>query len=131
MNRNSENTFRRPSEEESALLQRLLMADFPGKPELALLLDDVIVRRIDEDGGLELKSLVDGSAPVTHRIPVEAEAKDEDGVVIHMLLHVVDGKPVELEFFREDASTVKKIPSPNEFSLIVLPAPPPKGWLDY
>jgi hypothetical protein len=34
-----------------------------------------------------------GKAPVVKRVPVEAEGKDEDGSIIHMLLHVDDGKP--------------------------------------
>jgi len=88
----------------------------------------VLVRTIDEDGGLELQSQVEGKAPVVKRVPVEAEGKDEDGAVIHMLLHVVDGRPVELEFFREDTETVKKIPPPSAFELIVLPPMPEKGW---
>jgi hypothetical protein len=41
------------------------------------------------------------------KVPVEAEGKDEDGAMIHMLLHVNNAeKPVELEFFREDAVAV-------------------------
>jgi hypothetical protein len=66
-----------------------LEADFSGRDELVPLLRNVIVRTIDEDDGLELKSRVQGKAPVMKRIPVEAEGKDEDGVMIHMLLHVV------------------------------------------
>jgi hypothetical protein len=65
------------------------------------------------------------------RVPVEAEGKDEDGVTIHMLLHVVEGRPAELEFFREDSATVKRIPSPSEFELIVLPPIPRTGWLSH
>src|SRR5208337_2959704 len=94
--------------------------DFPGRDELAVLLQSVLVRTIDDDGGLELKSKVEGKAPVVQRVPIEAEGKDEDGVTIHMLLHVVDGRPVELEFFKEDSSTVKRLPSPLAFGLIVL-----------
>jgi hypothetical protein len=80
------------------------------------------VKTIDKVGGLELQSQLEGKAPVVKRVPVEAEGKDEDGVVVHMLLHVVDGRPVELEFFREDAETVKKMPPPSAFELIVLPS---------
>jgi hypothetical protein len=65
---------------------------------------------------------------VVKRIPVEAEGKDEDGVVIHMLLRVVDGRPIELEFFREDGATIKRMPAPSGFELIVLPPMPQKGW---
>jgi hypothetical protein len=57
-------------------------------------------------------SQVEGKAPVVKRVPVEAEGKDEDGAVIDMVLHVVGGRPVELEFYREDTETVKKMPPP-------------------
>src|SRR5271154_437394 len=98
MGRKTESEFREVTTEERALLERILEADFPGRDELAPLLRSALARTIDEDGGLEIKSQADGKAPVVKRVPVEAEAKDVDGVVIHMLLHVVDGKPVELEF---------------------------------
>jgi hypothetical protein len=105
---------------ERALLDRLLVAEFPGRDELAVLLQSVLVRTIDDDGGLELRSRVEGKASVVQRVPVEAEGKGEDGVTIHMLLHVVDGRPVELEFFKEDSSMVKRLPSPSAFEPIVL-----------
>ena len=120
--------FREPTAVERALLERLLEAYFPGRSELAPLLRSVLVRIIDEDGSLELKSQVAGLAPVVQRVPVEAEGKDEDGVIIHLLLHVIDGRPVELEFFREDAATVKRAPLPAAFDLIVLPPMPTSGW---
>ena len=111
------------------MLDRLLEVDFPGRSELAALLRSVLVRTIDEDGGLELQSQVEGSAAVVKRVPVEAEGKDEDGVIIHMLLHVVGGRPVELEFFKEDSSTVKRVPLPSAFELVVLPPMPKRGWV--
>ena len=120
--------FRKPTAEERSLLGRLLEAEFPGKDELAPMVRNVLVRTTDEDGGLELRSQTEGKSPVVKRVPVEAEAKDEDGVVIHMLLHVVDGKPVELEVFREDGATVRRMPDPSALELIVLPPMPDKGW---
>lgn len=123
-----EGEFREPTEAERLLLRRLLDADFPGRDELAPLLRRVLVRTIDEDGGLELRSQAEGKAPVAKRVPVEAEARDEDGIVIHMLLHVVEGRPAELEFFREDGASVRKMPPPSAFDLIVLPPAPETGW---
>jgi len=123
-----ENECRQPTAVERSLLERILEAEFSGRDELAPLLRSVIVRNIDEDCGLELESQVQGKAPVTKRIPVDAEGKDEDGVAIHMLLHVVEGRPVELEFFREDGATVRKVPAPSAFDLIVLPPGPPGGF---
>jgi len=117
----AESEFRKPTVHEQVLLNRLLEADFPGREEIRPLLSRVVVKTIDEGGGLELKSEVEGEAPVTMRIPVEAEGKDEDGVVIHVLLHVVDGRPAGLEIFREDGETVRRMPSPAALELVVLP----------
>ena len=129
MQPNNQTELREPTAGERALLDRLLEVDFPGRSELAALLRSVLVRTIDEDGGLELQSQVEGSAAVVKRVPVEAEGKDEDGVIIHMLLHVVGGRPVELEFFKEDSSTVKRVPLPSAFELVVLPPMPKRGWV--
>jgi len=82
------------------------------------------VRAIDEDGSLEIKSRAGGTAPVVKRIPVEAEAKADDGVVVHVLLHVIEGRPVELEVYREDGANISKIPPASSFELIVLPPAP-------
>ena len=122
-----ESEFRKPTFEEQALLNRLLEVEFPGREELVPMLRQVLVKTIDDDGGLEIQSQVEGKASVVQRVPVEAEGKDQDGVVIHMALHVVNGKPVELEFYREDAATVKRMPPPSAFDLIVLPPMPDKG----
>jgi hypothetical protein len=123
------NDLREPTEVERLLFERLLEASFPGKDELAPLLRRVLVKTIDEDGGLELHSRIEGKASVNKRIPVEAEGKDEDGATIHMLLHVVDGRPVELEFYRFPLGAVKKLPPPSSFELIVLPPAPANGWI--
>jgi hypothetical protein len=120
--------FRKPSEKEQALLNRLLEAGFPGRDELVPLLREVLVRTIDDNGGLELLSQIDGSAPVVKRVPVEAEAKDDDGAVIHMLLHIVEGRPAELEFYRDGVGNVQTMPQPSAFELIVLPPMPRDGY---
>ena len=113
--------FREPTETERLLLERLLEAEFPGRDELAPLLRAMRVRTVDEDGSLALNSQIAGNARVVKRVPVEGEGKDEDGAIVHMLLHVVAGRPVELELFREDTQTVKKVPPASSFELIVLP----------
>jgi hypothetical protein len=124
---NVELDFRKPTNEERALLERLLEAEFPGRDQLAPMVRNLLVRTIDEDGGLELRSEVSGEAPVVKRIPVEAEAKDDDGFRVHALLHVVGGRPVELEIYKDDGSTVKRMPPPSTFELIVLPPVPSKA----
>ena|SRR5581483_7838826 len=124
-----EHSLRDPSPQEQALLDRLLEANFPGRDELAQLIRNVEVRRIDDEGSLELRSKNPGSAPVIKRIPVEAEAKDQDGIDIHVLLHVIDGRPAELEVFKDDGSGVKEMPPPPAFELIVLPPAPERSGL--
>jgi hypothetical protein len=120
----AEPSFRKPTEWEFSLLERLMEAEFPGRDKLASLVHNALVRTIDQDGGLELQSEISGEAPVVKRVPVEAEAKDSDGFTIHVLLHVVAGKPVELEIYKDDGSAVQRMPAASAFELIVLPPAP-------
>jgi hypothetical protein len=39
-----------------------------------------------------------------------------------------EGRPVELEFFREDGVTVKMVPQPSDFESVVMPPMPKDGW---
>jgi hypothetical protein len=104
------------------MFERLLQADFPGKDRLVQMLREIQVRTIDEDGGLELRSQANQIGHFVKRIPVEAEATDEDGFTIHVLLHVEAGRPVELEIYKDDGSRVKSMPNPASFQVIVFPA---------
>lgn len=124
MQSNTESDFRKPTREERSLLERLLEPAFPGRDELAPMIRNILVRTIDHDGSLELRSEVSGQASVVKRIPVEAEATEASGLRIHALLHVVGGRPVELEIYKDDGSTVERLPSAAAFKLIVLPAAP-------
>lgn len=121
---NTQEPLRNPTLPELALLKRLLDAAFPGRDELAATLHEIQVRTIDENGSLELLTHLDKKVPVVKRIPVEAEGSDKDGVVIHVLLHVVDGKPAELEIYKEDGSRIVASPTPSELELLVLPSVP-------
>ena len=127
---NPQAQFRKPTKEEQTLLQRLLEAEFPGKEQLAPMVQDMLVRPIDEAGSLELRTQANTRATLIKRIPVEAEAKDKDGVTIHVLLHVVDGRPIELEIFKDDSSRIKYMPLPSAFELIVLPPAGARGQAD-
>ena len=124
----AERQFREPTGVERALLERLLEANFPARSELAVLLGNVLVKTIDDDGSLELESQVQGKAPILRRVPVEAEGKDEDGATIHMLLHVNEGrtcrtrmKPLNpIKLGRRSAT--QREPIQNEFSSSIVPA---------
>lgn len=117
-------TFRRPDRKELALLKRLLEAEFPGRDDLTAMIPDLRVRSIDADGSLELQAQSELSAHVIKQVPVGAQAKDQDGFEIHVLLHVGSGKPTELEVFEEDGSAFERMPDPASFEVIVLPPAP-------
>jgi hypothetical protein len=69
---NVESDFRKPTDAERLLLERLLEAEFPGRDELAPMVRNLLVKTIDEDGGLELRSEASGEAPVVKRIGLDA-----------------------------------------------------------
>lgn len=58
-------------------------------------------------------------ARVDQRIPVEAEAPDVDGVMIHFLLHVVGGVIKEVEVFREDSGKIRRFPKDTDLEVVV------------
>lgn len=98
----------------------LLDADFPGNAALREQLSKARVRRIDEDGSLEISVDDAPRAEVVGRVPVEAETEDSDGVPIHVSLHVVNGLMNELELYREDSKPVKRAPAPEALRVLVL-----------
>ena len=107
---------------ERGYIDRLLTAGFPGRDELARQLTSVLVRRIDDQGSLELVPQNDVRAPVVKRVPVEGEAVDVDGVPIYFLLHVVDSRAHELEIYKADGSRISRMPSPEQVEVVALPA---------
>lgn len=120
---NTEQQFREFTPLEKDLIQRLLTADFIGRAEIAKQLENCRVRRIDEEGSLEIEpSGTVAAAAVEKRIPVEAEGADEDGIHVHLLLHVVNGFTKELEVYKDDGSPIKRMPLPGDLEVIVLPA---------
>jgi hypothetical protein len=54
---------------------------------------------------------------VRHRVPVEGQSSDPDGMPIHFLLHVVDGRLSEIEVFREDGRQIVNLPSATEIEV--------------
>ena len=110
-------SYRPLRKNEREVLEKLLEPDFPGRDELRDQLDSVTAEEIDEDGGLALKCEPSRPASVKCRVPTEGECIDTDGVMIHVLLHVVDGRMNELELFKEDASRVSKLPAARDLVL--------------
>lgn len=102
--------FRRMTEREDALIHRLLRHDFPGRVQVHDQLRDARVVSLDEDGSLRIATRVPGTAPVVRRISIEASYPDDDGVQVHLLLHVVDGVVDELEVYRDDLARAIRSP---------------------
>lgn len=114
-------TFRPPSEIERRILSRLMEATFPGRDELSEQLADAVVRPIDDYGSLEIKAESGPSAAVAKRVPVEAEVPDSDGIAVHYLLHVLDGRAIELDIYKDDGSPIQRALEPNKLRVLVLP----------
>lgn len=102
------------------LLEKLLDHEFPGRDELRGQLGSVSAKQVCKDGTLSLQVSSGQPAVVKHRVPTEGSCPDSDGVMIHVLLHVVSGMMDELEMFKEDGSDVLRPPTA---AALVLAAP--------
>jgi hypothetical protein len=88
---------------------------------------DIYLRQIESaraepwagDESIKL-TLPEGAPSVCLRtgMPAEGEFRDADGVVAHVLLHVQDGHLRVLEIFKEDGSSVAKMPELENFKVI-------------
>jgi hypothetical protein len=116
----NEHTFRNFTAHEREIIDRLLEKTFPGRDEICEQLRKCLVRTIDEDKSLEFLERSNVKAEVEKRIPVEAEVHDTDGILIHILLHVVDGKVNELEIYKEDGSPIIERPDPSKLKVVCL-----------
>ena len=105
---------------ETKILRKMLSQDFPGRNEMASQIERAQARQIDEEGSLEFKVPPEPRIETKHRIPVEAECADIDGVRVHFLLHVVDGRIKELEIYKEDSSPLFSRPCPDRLEVIAL-----------
>ena len=109
--------------EERAGLAKLFECDFPGRQVLQRQLEQASTKRVGPIGSPALIFTVPDDLPkaeVAGRVPVEAEAPDADGVLIHFLLHVVDGRLSELEMFREDGEPIQHVPNAAGLSVSIL-----------
>ena len=109
---------------EKRLIQRLLSSPFSGRDALVAQLEDAVASLmhedgtpLDENGSLYLRTSSVERASVRARVPTEGEARDADGVMIHHLLHVVDGRIGQLEIFKEDLSRVLRQAAPEDVTV--------------
>ncbi len=105
------------TEHERRIVERLLAEGFPGRDEVAEQVRRSLVEPVDNNGSLKFRSCTDVRASVRSRIPVEGEAEDADGMTVHVLLHVVDGKVDELEVYKEDSSGLSAELKPSRLRL--------------
>ena len=116
----NDHTFRDLTTHEQGIIDRLLEKAFPGRDEICEQMKNCLVRTIDEDESLEFLVKSDVKAKVKRRIPVEAECQDTDGVLIHILIHVIDGKVNELEIYKEDGSPIIESLDPSRLKVVCL-----------
>jgi len=104
---------------ERELLEKLLEHEFPGRDQLREQLLSVAAQQVYEDGTLALRVSSGQPAPVKGRVPTEGTCPDNDGVMIHVLLHVVSGMMDELEIFKEDGTDI--VHPPTGGALVLVP----------
>jgi hypothetical protein len=102
-------SWRKLTEAEKRVLDRLLSSPFAGREELAAQADRATVSRIDREGSLQFRT-VGPLAPVSQRVPVEGRyldgSDDPLGPAVNLLLHVVDGRLHELEVYKDDGNDI-------------------------
>jgi hypothetical protein len=85
--------------------------DFQAAEALSRQLASALVEPIDSNGSLRLRPVSPIPATISRRVPVEATYADADGVLVHVLIHVIGGVLDELEVYREDSGTVVVAPA--------------------
>ena len=111
--------FREPSASEREIFDRLLEPEFEGRDALREQLGGCFVRTIDEGGSLKIS--VHSNIRVRTRWRVSVEGEDADAVVVHVLLHVIEGEANELEVYKDDNFRLVSSVTP---SLLELFCPP-------
>ena len=95
---------------EREILERLLEPAFLGRDQLKLQVKNakaIPTNDPDNYGSIYLEGPSQPKANVAGRVPVAATAKDEDGILIDILLHVIDGLVNELEILKADGTLIK------------------------
>ena len=105
---------------ERATINALLSQDFPGVEELRLQVDHLKVSEIypgrDPTVTFSISDEAVPASQVDDRVPVEAEGRDIDGMLIMILLHVVDGFIWQLEVLRGTDYEVIQLPEPSSLT---------------
>jgi hypothetical protein len=78
------------------------------RPEAA---DPTAVLEVDRESSAPAKTYL--------RVPVEGAARDADGALIGILVHVVDGYLSELEYVRYDGDPMLRVPDADQVAVSV------------
>ncbi len=116
--------MRKLTVEERKLLTKLLQVEFTGHETLILQLEGVVVEELGPPNAPYLRLVVSDDAPladVARRVPIEAVAPDADGMTIHFLVHVLEGRLSELEIFREDSKEILSVPPADAVQVLKYP----------
>ncbi len=114
---------------ELGIFERMLAADFPGVEVLRKQLPDLEVREIDGEASLELKVANQVRTIFKYPVPVEASYSDIapyqalSQVHVHILLHVNLGLMNEVEIYKDDGTTIERLPEPAELHIFT-----PENW---
>src|SRR3954447_4713763 len=104
----NDQSFRKFTDYERAVLDRVLELDFKGKEEIKDQLSQATASLIegtdDNYGSIKIKTLSSKKADVMERVPVIGVTRDEGGGPVEILLHTADGIVVSLEFVRMDGA---------------------------
>jgi hypothetical protein len=115
--------FRPLKDSERRLLQCLLDHHaFQGRDELRIQLDSttcrLIVEHNDNYGSIELRVANPTPASVSRLVPVEGEYRDDDGMVVWVILHINRaGVMRQLEICRADGRPLISSPVPERLDM--------------
>jgi len=94
-----------PSSNVVDIIKTLINLPIPDSKEAIAQTQNMRVADIeDRDGSLRIYPNLGAPLINSTRVPVVGFCRDSDGVILEMLLHIVDGRLYELEFYKVDGS---------------------------
>lgn len=107
---------------ERKIVDHLLSVEFPGNIDLLNQVNKILVSEVCKDClsiGFAIDKSLAKKAITKHRIPIEAEGYDIDGMKIHILLIVDEGYLDELEIYREDLGKIQDILPIEKYNILI------------
>lgn len=114
-------TKRPLTQNEKAIIEKLLSKPFPGRDELREQLEGCLAQLTgDQDnyGSIYLFPVNKVRANVKTRVPVDGLIDDSDEGGIDILLHVIDGYLNELEVVKFDGTSLKEKIDPKKIKVV-------------